>query len=148
MALVAASSHTLGQSASSGQPFEAVMIRNSVPVRYPRVATTALLSPNVVIFLFQVWLPPREQAALIHLYGLVPARHTDPTWSYQVGLSSSNYVLFISSMFLHGGWMHLILNMWTLWLFGGYRRCASARSRRLKKCVGRGSSCWCTARKR
>jgi membrane associated rhomboid family serine protease len=96
-----------------------IPIRNSVPVRYPPIATTALLCANVVVFLFQVSLPPRGQEALIHLYGLVPARYTDPIWAYRVGLSPSNYAPFVSSMFLHGGWLHLILNMWTLWLFGG-----------------------------
>jgi len=33
-------------------------------------------------------------------------------------MSSTDYLPFVSNMFLHGGWLHLILNMWTLWLFG------------------------------
>jgi membrane associated rhomboid family serine protease len=96
-----------------------IPISNSVPVRYPPIATSALLSANVVVFLFEVSLPPRGQEALIHLYGLIPVRYTDPAWAYRVGLSPYDYVPFVSSMFLHGGWLHLILNMWTLWLFGG-----------------------------
>ena len=96
-----------------------IPISNSVPVRYPPIATSALLSANVVVFLFEVSLPPRGQEALIHLYGLIPVRYTDPAWAYRVGLSPGDYLPFISSMFLHGGWLHLILNMWTLWLFGG-----------------------------
>ena len=30
----------------------------------------------------------------------------------------TDYLPFVSNMFLHGGWLHLIVNMWTLWLFG------------------------------
>ncbi len=29
-----------------------------------------------------------------------------------------DYLPFATNMFLHGGWLHLIVNMWTLWLFG------------------------------
>jgi membrane associated rhomboid family serine protease len=33
-------------------------------------------------------------------------------------LSLTDYLPFVANMFLHGGWLHLIVNMWTLWLFG------------------------------
>ena len=110
-----------GQRGPWGLPFEAVMIpiRNSVPVRNPAIATGAPVGANVVIFLFQVSLSPRGQEALLYLYGLIPARYAVPAWAYRVGLSPNDYLPFVSSMFLHGGWLHLILNMWTLWLFGG-----------------------------
>jgi membrane associated rhomboid family serine protease len=96
-----------------------IPIRNSVPVRSLPIATAALLGANVVVFLFQASLSPRGQETLVYLYGLVPARYADPMWAYRIGLSPDNYLPFISSLFLHGGWLHLILNMWTLWLFGG-----------------------------
>jgi membrane associated rhomboid family serine protease len=106
---------------ASRASFAAVMIpiRNSVPVRAPPIATAVLLGANVVVFLFQLSLSRRGQEMLLYLYGLVPARYADPNWAYRVGLSPSNYLPFVSSLFLHGGWLHLILNMWTLWLFGG-----------------------------
>ena len=35
-----------------------------------------------------------------------------------VGLSPSDFSPFLTNTFLHGGWLHIILNMWTLYIFG------------------------------
>jgi len=48
----------------------------------------------------------------------VPARYSHPEWARWVGLPVDDYWPFLTSMFLHGGWMHVIGNMWTLWIFG------------------------------
>ncbi len=95
-----------------------IPVRTSVPTRYPPLVTSGLIAANVLVFLFQKSLPPRGQEAMIYLYGLVPARYTDPAWASRVGLPPDDYLPFLTTMFLHGGWLHLILNMWTLWLFG------------------------------
>jgi membrane associated rhomboid family serine protease len=44
-------------------------------------------------------------------FALVPAR-------YQKATDVADYLPFLTNMFLHGGWLHLILNIWTLRLFG------------------------------
>src|SRR2546425_1765430 len=49
---------------------------------------------------------------------MVPARYSHPEWARWVGLSIDDYWPFLTSMFLHGGWAHIIGNMWTLWIFG------------------------------
>lgn len=69
-----------------------------------------LVATNVVIFLaYWFGLPSERDLALFFLnWGLVPARI-----SYGEG-----YGTFLTSMFLHGGWMHLIGNMLFLWIFG------------------------------
>ena len=51
-------------------------------------------------------------------FGLVPARYSHPEWARWVGFPVDDYWPFLTSMFLHGGWMHVIGNMWTLWIFG------------------------------
>jgi membrane associated rhomboid family serine protease len=96
-----------------------VPVRSSVPVRYPPVATYGLIGINVLVFVFQTSLPADAEEAFLYFYGLVPARYTDPVWALRIGLSPDDYLPFVTNMFLHGGWLHLILNMWTLWLFGG-----------------------------
>src|SRR5262249_10212506 len=53
-----------------------------------------------------------------YLFGLVPMRYTHPDWAQSVGLSTYNYWPFLTHMFLHGGWLHILGNMWVLWIFG------------------------------
>ena len=67
-------------------------------------ATLLLIIVNTLCFLFEQTLNPYAQEYIIYKYALVPAR---------LHLTS-----LLTSMFLHGGWMHLIGNMWFLWVFG------------------------------
>jgi membrane associated rhomboid family serine protease len=88
-------------------------IRNTVPTRYPPVVTWALIAVNCLVFLFELGLSLPELDAFLADFALVPARYL-----FDDGLTLADYVPFVSNIFLHGGWLHLILNMWTLWLFG------------------------------
>ncbi|MEX0646113.1 MAG: rhomboid family intramembrane serine protease [Parvularculaceae bacterium] len=90
----------------------------SVPTRFAPIATYGLIAANVVVFILLISLPPFAQEAVAYQYGLVPARYGDPQWALGVGLAPTNVLPFVTSLFLHGGWFHLIFNMWTLWLFG------------------------------
>ena len=92
-------------------------IANGVPLRYSPVATWALVAANCVIFLFQLSLSSSELEVFVEHYALIPARYFD-VGGLDSAMSATDYLPFISNMFLHGGWLHLILNMWTLWLFG------------------------------
>ena len=65
---------------------------------------------NFLVFLYEISLPPLRLGLLINQYGLVPAHLNlaDPfTWG----------ALF-THMFLHGGWLHILSNMWVLFIFG------------------------------
>jgi membrane associated rhomboid family serine protease len=86
-------------------------IKNTVPVRYPPVATWTLIAINCVVFLFEISLSNAQLDQLLSQFALVPERYSERT-------DLSDYLPFLTNMFLHGGWLHLILNMWTLWLFG------------------------------
>jgi membrane associated rhomboid family serine protease len=90
-------------------------IRNAVPTRYAPAVTWALIGINCLIFLYQVSLGPTELEHFLARYALIPAQH----FGSLVELEDNIDVLpFLSNAFLHGGWLHLIFNMWTLWLFG------------------------------
>lgn len=93
-------------------------IRDSIPSRNPPLALYAIIALNVVVFLFELTLPHRQLDQLFLLFGVVPARYTHPSWANAVGFPGLDLWPFLTSMFLHGGWMHILGNMWTLWIFG------------------------------
>jgi membrane associated rhomboid family serine protease len=95
-----------------------IPIRDTVPSRSPPVAVYALIAVNVVVFAFELSLPDEELDRLFYLLGIVPARYTHPDWAQQVGFPADDYWPLLTSMFLHGGWAHILGNMWTLWIFG------------------------------
>ena len=93
-------------------------IESSVPRRYPPFIVWSLIGANVLVFLYQLSLPPKVLEAFLYHFALVPARYAHPDWAAWVGLPPDDYLPFLTNMFLHGGWFHLIANMWTLYIFG------------------------------
>ena len=70
----------------------------------PPVVTVLLIVANAVAFFYELSLDPFSRNHLIAVYGVVP--------------DHLRYASLVTSMFLHGGWMHIIGNMWFLWIFG------------------------------
>src|SRR3979490_1083290 len=95
-----------------------IPIRNAVPSRYPPCVTVMLIATNGLVFLFQDSLSPDELELLVRKFALIPARYSEVLASGDTDLAAVDILPFFSMMFLHGGWLHLIFNMWTLWLFG------------------------------
>src|SRR5581483_6818027 len=95
-----------------------IPVKDTIPRRGMPVVTLSLIAINAVIFLFELSLSPDDQEALFYLFGVVPARYTHPDWALSAGFPIDDYWPFLTSLFLHGGWLHLIGNMWTLWIFG------------------------------
>jgi membrane associated rhomboid family serine protease len=93
-------------------------IRDSVPVTRTPYVVLILIAINTAAFLYQTWLPDKEANRLAYMYGLVPLRYYNPLWAFFNHLSINNYWPFITATFLHGGWFHIIINMWTLYIFG------------------------------
>ena len=82
---------------------------------YP-VVNNLLIGANVLVFLIQLSLGP-DLDRFIFTYGLVPAKFTHPALAAYFGWASNLFSL-LSFMFLHGGFMHLLGNMWSLYIFG------------------------------
>ena len=93
-------------------------IQDSVPSRSVPVVTRALILINVVVFFFELSLSRESIIQLFYLFGVVPARFTDPEWAASIGFPIGSYWSLLTHQFLHGGWLHLIGNMWFLWVFG------------------------------
>ena len=91
---------------------------DTAPRASPPVVVLGLIAANFAVFLWMQGLPPQTlEATLVH-YALIPLRYTDPRLAVSVGLDPSNWMPMLTDMFMHGGWMHIIFNMWFLWIFG------------------------------
>jgi len=84
-------------------------IQDTVQSRSIPLATWGLILLNGLVFLQELTLSPNQREQLIALLGLVPAR---------LGSDAEGWWTLATCMFLHGGWMHFLSNMWTLYLFG------------------------------
>ena len=82
-------------------PLRALLFRRSTPA-----ITLFIIAVNVLCFLFELMQPMYLRDRFIERYALIPD---------QIHLTA-----FVSSMFLHGGWLHLLGNMWFLWVFGSH----------------------------
>jgi membrane associated rhomboid family serine protease len=94
-----------------------IPFRDTIPCRHTPWLTWSLIVLNFAVFLLGWFLPEKTLTHLFYLYGLVPARYGYPEWA-QAALPAHDYTPFVTSMFLHGGWLHIVLNMWMLWIFG------------------------------
>src|SRR5437763_14073851 len=81
-----------------------IPLRDIIPSRTVPYITITIIALNALAWLFEVSLSPEVLEQFLRIYGVVPADFTAPT--------------LITSMFLHGSWMHVIGNMWYLWIFG------------------------------
>ncbi len=76
---------------------------------FPFINLTLILA-NVLAFLYELRLDPVALEQFIFTWGLIPDRF--------LGDPSTTWNTIFSSMFLHGGWFHIINNMWVLFIFG------------------------------
>src|SRR5947207_6238655 len=81
-----------------------IPLRDVIPSRTTPYITVTIIVLNAIAWLFELGLPRDVLPAFLQVYGVVPADFHTST--------------LISSMFLHGSWMHVIGNMWYLWIFG------------------------------
>ncbi len=92
-----------------------IPFRDNIPSRSLPVINIAIILINVAVFFYELSLGPYLES-FITQYGVVPT--TVFAWPQLHLPLSAVAVPFLTSMFLHGGWLHLIGNMWYLWIFG------------------------------
>ena len=93
-----------------------IPLHDTIPSRSWPLVTFLLIVVNVLVFLYELSLGPVLDRFLL-IYGFIPERYlriaqVDP-WNLP-----ARFGPMLTSMFLHGGWLHLIGNMWMLWIFG------------------------------
>lgn len=79
-------------------------ISDVIPSRTVPVVTIGLIALNALAFLYEIQLDDDQLQLLVHYYGVVPA--------------TFSWADVLTSMFLHGGWLHFLGNMLYLWIFG------------------------------
>ncbi len=92
-----------------------IPLRDTVPSRTFPFVTILLIIINGLIFLFEVSLGEHLQS-FISVFGLVPKKILSASALDGLSIFSRIYP-FVTSMFLHGGWFHVLWNMWFLWIF-------------------------------
>jgi membrane associated rhomboid family serine protease len=81
-----------------------IPLRDVIPSQTTPYITVTIILLNAAAWVFELSLPSDLLPVFLQVYGVVPAR--------------LHAVTLVTSMFLHGSWMHVIGNMWYLWIFG------------------------------
>ncbi len=93
-----------------------IPIRDTIPSKNYPIVNTVLIGLNIIVFFIQLAQGPAIDK-FAYIYGLVPARYSVPHISSYFPLGYQ-ILSFFSFMFLHGGFLHLLGNMWSLYIFG------------------------------
>ena len=94
-----------------------IPLRDANPSQRVPWVTILLIAANVGIFVYEYSLGPQGLEQFVHQFGVVPSRLTIFPRHPTIGFGDA-YLPLLTSMFLHGGWLHLLGNMWFLWIFG------------------------------
>ena len=93
-----------------------IPLRDTTPTRNYPIVNTTIIGINVVVYLIQLF-QTTEIDKFVYIYGLVPARYSLPQVAQYFTTGQQVFSLF-SFMFLHGGFWHILGNMWSLYIFG------------------------------
>jgi len=93
-----------------------IPLRDTVASKNYPIVNISLIVINVAAFLLQLSFE-NDLDRFVYYYGLVPARYFVPKISTYFSFEQQTFS-FLSYMFLHGGFLHLLGNMWSLYIFG------------------------------
>ena len=92
-----------------------IPFRDNIPSRSTPIITISLILINTAVFIYELSLGDALEP-FIFQFGVIPA--LVGSWPQSDLPFFAVTIPFLTSMFLHGGWLHLIGNMWYLWIFG------------------------------
>jgi len=93
-----------------------IPIRDTIRTETYPIVNSLIIAVNVLFFFVELSQGQRLNE-FIYIYGLVPARYAIPQISAYF-TSGQQVISFVTFMFLHGGFLHLLGNMWSLYIFG------------------------------
>jgi membrane associated rhomboid family serine protease len=95
-----------------------IPLRDAVPRRETPYVLWGLIALNGLVFLFELSLSGHSLQRFIASFGFTPARFTLPEGVLASSIGPYRYWSALTYMFIHGGWLHILGNMWFLWVFG------------------------------
>jgi membrane associated rhomboid family serine protease len=112
-----------------------IPLRDNIPSRQAPLVNYAIIAVTAVVFLMQL-ARPDDAPSLVEQYGMIPARVQDPDAQVMVPDVEDRdgrqvrierpaadpaipaWLTLLTCVFLHGGWLHFLGNMWFLYIFG------------------------------
>lgn len=93
-----------------------IPLKDTIPGRYKPLMTWYIIAANILIFLIQFVIKSYDSSTFIYQFGFIPGRFYDLVRNQPVLIIT--YYPLITGLFLHGGFFHILSNMWALWIFG------------------------------
>ncbi len=88
-----------------------IPLQDTIRARRLPLMNLAIIAANILLLVYVQRLNPAAHEAYLVNHGVIPARFLSE-------LGPSQLWTLVTSMFLHGGWLHLLSNMWALYIFG------------------------------
>jgi len=95
-----------------------IPLRDDTPRFSTPYVTYFIIALNTLVFLFERAQSPGALNALVYQFGVVPQHFTEASAGGSQFSLAGSLVSIFTSMFLHASWLHIIGNMWVLWIFG------------------------------
>ncbi len=107
-------------------------LKDTIPSSRKPIMTFSLITANIAVFIYQLILSRQAVVVgremwnamdvFVYQFAMIPARFTDGEFSSSViqtlGWAPFPLLTVGTSVFMHGSWMHILSNMWALWIFG------------------------------
>lgn len=95
-----------------------IPIRASTTGTRAPIMVYAIIAANIAMFAYQLSLNQSDSLIFMLRNAVVPRAFFEPVWAIYNGIKPGDYSPLLTSMFMHGGWLHILLNMWALFIFG------------------------------
>jgi len=98
-----------------------IPLRDVNPTTRSAWCVHAIVFANIAVFVYQSMLPEQQLLQFVEHFGVVPRLLVYGPWAMPASLHEVPHQVWFTpftSMFLHGGFFHLLSNMWFLWVFG------------------------------